>query len=342
MFGFRRSRVFGLDIGSSSVKTVELRKNDGSYAVTAAGIVDIPLSGDNEIDREPDTVGAIRECIQRSGIQAKLAVCGVCGPEIAVRDFRFPSLPAGELEGAIMLEAEQICPFSTEDSAIDYQMMSNGDGGSRGVLVGATNTAIRNKAQLVADASVKCVLMDVDGLALLNCFNVCEESQPEGATPILNVGSSYTTLAIGDSDDPPFVRDMAFAGNEIVGKIAAEHGMSTQTVKEILSGSSDEDRSTLTNSLEKACERLIVDVNETMRYYAAQAKSGLARSMLVCGGFALLKEFMDLLNLRLSVRALLWNPFDKMQSDVDGEQQDILRNKGPEMAVAAGLAMRSI
>lgn len=341
MFGFGRDEVFGLDIGSSAVKVVALRKDKAGYVVTAAAIADVPQSRDNGTRGGSGPIRAIRDCIQLTGIQTKSAVCGVCGSEVAVRDFTFPSLSPGEIEGAALLEARQICPFNTEDGAVDYQLMSNGNDGSRGVLVAATNTAIQNKAQLASDASLKCVLMDVDGLALLNCFNECEEPQLDGAAPVLNVGHSYTTLALGGDRGLPFVRDIAFAGRKILEEIAAENDMSTETVQEILFDGPMDTESLLCDSLERACEKLIVDVNETLRYNTAQDRSRIAENMFICGGFALSKEFVKLLNHRLPIEVVLWNPFEKIPCAVGKEQQDILQSKGPAMAVAAGLAMRS-
>ena len=47
----------------------------------------------------------------------------------------------------------------------------------RGVLVAATNEVVRNKTQLISNASLNCALMDIDGLALVNCFQRTRASQ---------------------------------------------------------------------------------------------------------------------------------------------------------------------
>ena len=149
LFRLEQSEVLGVDIGSSAVKTVRMRKGKGSssWEVTAAGMVKIADgTTSDESQREINTVRAIRECIESAGIETQLAVCSVCGPDVAVRYFRFPSLPSEEIEGAVLLEAEQVCPFNVDDSAVDYQLVGEqtGDGVS-GVLVAATNEVIRRK-----------------------------------------------------------------------------------------------------------------------------------------------------------------------------------------------------
>ncbi len=99
----RQDEAVGLDIGSSSVKVVQLRRNGRGYTVTAAGIV--PIQPDQDASDQvgghhldANTARAISQCLQSAEVQTKLAVCSVCGPEVAVRDFKFPSLPPEELE----------------------------------------------------------------------------------------------------------------------------------------------------------------------------------------------------------------------------------------------------
>jgi type IV pilus assembly protein PilM len=344
--GFEKREVMGLDIGSSQVKLIQLRKNNGGYAVTAAGVSGIAASEGDDNHRRINTISAIRQCLDLTGVKTEMAVCGISGPEVAIRDFEFPPLPSEEIEAAVSLEASQVCPFNAGDSAVDHQLISGGDDKTRGVLVAATNALIKSKIQLVKEAYLKCVLMDVDGLALLNCFNElgseCKKPQTGRTTAILNVGGSCTTLAIMGDDGWPFIRDITYAGDDIVKRLATENDMSTEAIKGILSGDSPAPQIELHDSLKKACQKLIIDVAETLRFYAAQEKSTLIDKIYVCGGFALARGFVELLSSQLPVEAVLWNPFDKMRCNTGQRHKDILTQTGPAMAVAAGLAMRSI
>jgi type IV pilus assembly protein PilM len=347
-FRLQHDEVVGLDIGSSEVKMVQLHKYKGGYAVTAAGAVEIAANKDNNGQREANTTKAIRECLRTAGTQTQMAICGVSGPEVAVRYFKFPSLPPEEIEGAVLLEAAQVCPFNVGDDTVDYQLISDGGDNVTGVLVAATNKLIQRKKRLIENASLKCVLMDVEGLALLNCVselkpNGSKRANESGTIAVLNVGNSHTTLAIMGDNGLPFIRDITCAGNDIVEQIATENEVLTERVREILFGCENPAaKPEVGNSLAGACEKLIVDVTETLRYYTAQEKSTVVEKVFVCGGFALVKGFAELLNSRLSAQAMLWNPFDKVCCDACGSREAILAKKGPAMAVATGLAMRSI
>jgi type IV pilus assembly protein PilM len=344
---FRRGRlqVFGLDIGSSAIKMVQLHKNGDNYAVTAAGIADIDCgTEENDSRKEIDIARTIHQCLQSAGIQTKLAVCGVCGPETAVRHFTFPPLSPEEVKGAVQLEAKQVCPFNTDDGVVDYQVIPNDKNDTNGILVVATHKLLKEKTRFVEDAVLTNVLMDIDGLALLNCFRGCQEYEAGQTVAILNVGRSCATLAIIGDDNLPSIRDLNYAGKAIIENIAAKHNVSPGIVEGILSGreSPDKIQLELRNDLETACHKLIVDVTDTLRYYAVRRKSEMAKKIFVCGGFALVEGFVDLLNSQLTATTVLWNPFDKISCDASLPCADILRKKGPALAVAAGLAMRAI
>jgi type IV pilus assembly protein PilM len=341
-----KDTILGLDIGSSTVKIVALKKDDAGYSVTAVGMRNIAASEDDYNQHRINTVKAIRECFEQVKIKTKMAVCGVSGPEVAVRDFEFPPLSTEDIEAAVLLEASQVCPFNAADSAVGYHLIPNGEDKTRGVLVAAMNTLITSKVQLTKEAHLNCVMMDVDGLALLNCFNGLanghEKPEANRTVAILNVGGTHTTLAIMDNDGWPFIRDMAYAGNDIVAQIAAGNGTSKETVRGILSDDSVAYEAEFSDSFEKACYKLITDVGETLRYYTAQSTSSNVEKLFVCGGFALAGGFVELLNRRLGVETVLWNPFDKICHNANRQDEDIYAKTGPAMAVAAGLAMRSI
>jgi len=275
----------------------------------------------------------------------RLAVSGLCGPEVAVRCFRFPTLPAEEVEGAVTLEASQVCPFSINDCTVDYQLIQNKKESTTGVLVAATNKLISEKSGLVNDATLNCVLMDVEGLALLNCLSEQEKSRASQTLAVLNIGSTYTTLAIAGENNMPFIRDITYAGDDIIKNIASETGRSVLEIGKILTSDEDPDKECqeLAGPLDKACKKLVTDINETLRYYTtAQQKNVAVEKIFVCGGFALVNGFVELLNTQLDAAAELWNPLSRMRCDTDSRCGDIIQKKGAVFAVAAGLAMRSI
>ena len=348
MFGLRRHEVMGVDIGSFAVKIVQLRRASNNWVVTAAGIVDISEKGtDNPGRKETNSARAVHNCMRLTGINTKLAVCGVGGAEVAVRSFEFPVIPEEQIERAIMLEAKQVCPFNTDQIAVDYRLIPDGDGKTRGYLVVATDKLIKSVVRVTNRAHLNCAMMDVDGLALLNCFNELEKPEKNHGTAILNIGSNYTTFTVEEDGGWPFIRNLSYAGDSIIEGIAAENEMTPDAAKAIFAGEPKGIPANIQDSFKRACDRLITDITKTVRYYGAQKRSSDIQKILVCGGFALFGDIVKILDSSLPMDVVLWNPFEKMRCHVGRNHRgvlvkSILRKNGPAMAVAAGLAMRAI
>lgn len=349
-----RRPLIGLDVDSSSVKMIRLRRRNEEYTVIGAAVSDVAPWGDDREQHRANTVGAIRACLGTLGPGRKLAVCGLRGPEVVVRGFEFPVLPPEETRGAVELEASQMCPFSMEDGALDQQVTSDHGNKTRGFWVAAERGLIEDRTHLVREAGLQCVLMDVDGLALLNCLensgaHVPQEAHGDGndssdetRAVILDVGDSHATIAIVDDARRPFVRDVPCGGHEIVWQMARQTRMLPDEVRVALLGDEQPDMAPVHASLERACAPLLEDIVTTLRYYAAQNRSTRVNKMLVCGSFASARGFIELLSTKLPIEVVPWNPIADMRLDVDSSCAAMLQKAGSSMAVAAGLAMRTI
>jgi len=352
--GLARRDLIGLDVDLCSVKMIQLRRKNGQYVVVGAATSSVAPWGNDHDAQQAHTVDAVRECLDALGSGSRLAVCGLQGPEVVVRGFEFPTLPPEEIDGAVELEASQVCPFSTEDVTLDHQIVSDCDKRIQGFWVAATRRLIESRRQVAREAGLQCVLMDVDGLALLNCLENSpggaqqqtghpETDRLDGTRPaILHMGDSYATIAIVDHASRPFVRDVSSASHQIIRQVAHDLRMSDKAVLAAFFGDEPADPGLLQRSLEKACEHLMDDVVTTLRYYAAQNRLERVSGLLVCGRFALARGFIELLSARLPFHVALWNPVVRMPCEGNSQCEMVLQQVGPSMAIASGMAMRTI
>ena len=347
MVGLGRKDVIGLDIGTTTVKIVQLHKERKDWTVAAAGVVDISKKGDESLSRkEANTQRAIQNCVRVAGVKSSFAVCAVGGPDVAIRNFNFPQLEEDEIPNAVLFEAKQVCPFPTNDIAVDYQLCRNGSDRTYGYLVAVTNRLVRSRGQLAKKGRLDCVLMDVEGLALLNCF--CEVEKPSAGhgVAILNIGGAYTTLAIQGDDEQPFVRNISFGVEDIKKHLVDSNQMTPDQADKSLA---EEVQDTSTNTYEVLVRTggpLVADIGKTIRYYGAQKGCFVIEKILLCGGGAMLGGMVQMLSDSLAVKVELWNPLQKLRCQTRMLKGVLLKNvvhkNGPAMAVATGLAMRTI
>jgi type IV pilus assembly protein PilM len=350
----QKIELAGLDIGSSAVKLVRLSKSEDGYALIAAASESIvPCPKDKKQHRQ-NRVDAIKTCLKKAEFKNGSVVCGVSGPEVVVRGFTFPPLPDQAVAQAIQMEAQQVCPLDMKHSVLDFQLIETAQTVSaaraakatprQGVMTVVTESAIREKTDLLAEAGAKPVMLDVNALALLNCLNELELSNAQETLAIIDIGNAQTSVIIYGDDGLPFVRDINIASTHIIREISRQTKLSPDLIQQTLreKRSSDQLDGNLLLAMNNAIGPLVNAINETLRFYSFQEKKSGVDRILLCGGFALSDAFVEFLTDAVSMPIALLNPFSAIQYDAGFDENETLEKDGPAFAVATGLAMRTL
>ncbi|MBW8035226.1 MAG: type IV pilus assembly protein PilM [Planctomycetes bacterium] len=336
----------GLDIDDRSVKAVQLHKDNDGFCVTAAGCFNIKsLREEGFVDAEQITVEAIRRCVEMSEIKGGRVVCAVDGPDVSVRAFNLPPMGESEIESAILTEAEHVSPTSIDQTVIDYQLLDNpsGEGDVYGVLVAASVQAVCRKNYLVTEANLENVLMDVDSIALLNCFSIFGDPAGDATLAILNVTNSFANLVVFAKDKAPFVRNISIGSSDIIEQIAANIGFSFDEVEDAVCCSNEDgvEIPLYIDSLDAAVDVLASKVSETLRYYSMHNSDGEIAKIYLCGEGSLITDLDLILGEKLPYPVELFNPFANINFSSNVSLSHELRQQGSSMVVATGLALRS-
>jgi type IV pilus assembly protein PilM len=339
-----RSGVVGLDIGSGSVKLVALQKNQDGWTASAAACAAIEPAQDQTI-KEENTVRAILDCFSRAGANVShQAVCSLSGPEVAVRSFCFPPIPDEAIDQAVQLEAQQVCALDLSHSSIDFQLVEDPTETKRplrkGYLVIGLEEAMNQKIRLAQQAQIKPVLIDVDSLAALNCLCQLDASLANETFAVLDVGHTHSYLVILGIDGIPFVRDLTCSTQQLFTTISQRIHKSPVQVRKMLGEDAASDE-TLETELKNACNKLIADVLDTLRFYSLQQNTEKVSQVYLSGGLASARPFVRLMTEALPVQVSVFDLSEKLHCVTGQETEKILKQYGPAMTVAAGLAMRT-
>ena len=339
------SSVLGLDIGTYAVKIVQLNKTNGKRSIAKLANVKITHENNSKNNNKEDTIKAIRKCFELVEAKMNYTVAAVNGPDIIVRSFKLPPTPKDEIAAAILHEVEQVCPLDMHQSIIDYQLFDNFDEISdvSGLFVAANSEAVYKMNQYVSDAGLQNVLMDVNCLAVFNCFSEFSDHDENATNAILDIGSSFSNLMILPKDNQRFVRCIAHRTEEIIKRVSLKQGVSQEDVEKTLSGKiSPSDMHSFENSFKIAMQTLINEIKETFLYYTSHVKQCKIDRIYVCGGLVSAVGVEHLLKEALSEPIEVWNPLIKASFDQNIENVEEKIKAGTSMATAMGLAMRAI
>src|SRR3989475_11242071 len=188
---FRRtSETFGLDIGSSAVKVVQLH---GSSLV-ALGVASLPpdVIAEGTIKDPPTVVDAIKEAVARASVNVKEAAIGVSGRELIIKKVQIPEVPARGLRDAVQLEAEHHIPFAIDEVFLDYHVVGRHDGAMDLILVAVKKSKVVEYVGVVEEAGLNAAGVEVDGFALGNQFERQQPNKRGGAGAALHICAPTT------------------------------------------------------------------------------------------------------------------------------------------------------
>jgi len=339
---FRRNRdSFGLDIGSSAVKVVQLRNGSGPHRLVALGVA--PLGPDVIAEgtiKDPATVvDAVREAVAMAGVKARDAAIGVSGRELIIKKVQIPEVPAKELHDAVQLEAEHHIPFAIDEVFLDYHVVGRHDGVMDLILVAVKKSKVTEYVAVVEEAGFNPVVVDVDGFALGNQYEVNHPDERGEAVALVDIGASTMKTNVLRGGTSIFARDIPFGGNNYTHAIAQHLRISFDQAEAAKLGKDvGVAWDSLVPALEAISRELSLEVQRTFDYFASTADSERIGKIVLAGGCALLPGLADYLSSTWGIPVEVARPFDRIEvSDVHAET---VAAAGPALAVAVGLGLR--
>ncbi|KKM16158.1 hypothetical protein LCGC14_1688630, partial [marine sediment metagenome] len=205
----------GLDIGTASVKAVELINNRNGYELKNLIKIDLPWMQEN-IEKEVITAKLIKDLIDKYKVNTGRVISGVKGESVIVRRIRMPLMGQRETNQAVRWQAEEHIPYSLDQICLSFQVLERNLMGEEGeymsvILVGVKKEAVRKHLQVLTSAGVFPKIVDVDALALFNVFQLSNPKDKDKVA-LLEIGHNSTSIVILDRGYPFLIRDINWGG----------------------------------------------------------------------------------------------------------------------------------
>lgn len=349
---FRRPKsLVGLDIGSSSVKAIELKPSGKGYRVSAIGVEAVPP--DSIVDGAIIDGGAVADAIRRlfanKRFKSKDIVASLSGNSVIVKKIALPAMTESELSESIYWEAEQYIPFDIQDVNLDYEILDPGTGqdsqGSMEVLlVAAKKDKIADYTNVIAQAGRTPVIVDVDVFALQNAYEANYGFEPSTVVAILNAGASAININILTGPQSVFTRDVSMGGNAFTEAVQKELNLPYDSA-ELLKKGHDVDGATFEDAravLRAMTDNVLLEVEKTFDFFKATAASERIDRIMLCGGASQVEGFAEALRERFDTEVERFDPFRQVACDAKKLGIASADELAPVAAVALGLALRKV
>jgi type IV pilus assembly protein PilM len=345
VFGGKTRQLVGLDIGSSSIKAVELKGTKQGYELMSFGLE--PLAQDTVVDGAimdaPQVAAAISKIFDYQKIKTKNVATSVSGHSVIVKRVTLPLMTEEELYDRIPSEASQHIPFDIADVNLSYQLLESMDSQMDVLLVAVKKDKILNHTNVLAQAGKTPVVVDIDAFALQNCFEVNYEPDASQTVALLNIGASVMNINIVRGGIPLFTRDVSVGGNQYTDALQKELDLSFEDAERLKKGEqissvSDEQRQQILRSVS---DILTLEIQKTFDFFRATATGENIQRICVAGGTARVPGLVDLLREEFAMPVEELYPFRRIIINPSRHSEDQIRELAPRLAIAVGLALRS-
>jgi type IV pilus assembly protein PilM len=351
----RQSRIFGLDVGASSIKLVELARSKSGLELVKAKVVEIDVGSYAEVKdsgkREQLMHQHLQRAINRIALEEKIrqsaVVVSVSGQSVFIRFVKLPKGAKKQLRQVIRYEAQQQIPFPMEEVVWDFHIFEDTDSPEVNVILAAMKKDV--VSDVIASLGAAGLSVDVVESTPLGLFNALLFNNTYGkGTVILDIGAETTNLIITENGKL-WTRSIPVAGNDITEAIAAKFSISFNEAEElkrnegtVLPEAKDaqlmsERAQELSKTISSVLTDLLVELNRSIGYYKSQSPGVEFERLIVTGGTSRLHNIGKFLSSNLDIKLDQAQFFNKIRVQ-PGLDIGAVKDK---LGVAIGLALRA-
>ena len=349
MFKTSKKNLVGLDIGSSSVKAVELQKKGNRLELCSLGFENLQPDTivDGQIMELNNVSNVISSIFREHQIKTARVAAGVSGHSVIVKNIVLPQMSEDELRESFSWHAEEHIPFDIADVNLDYHVTGNSSDALQILLAACKSDKIANVKQAIQLAGKQPVIVDIDSFALQNCYEVNYHPKPGEVVALLNIGASTLNINILNGTRSVFARDASVGGSQYTSLLQKELGLTYEQAEAVKRGyplPEGIEARPIQPIIETVSDILAMEVRKTMDFYRATAddREATIQKILIAGGGSKLPGLANYLAKRFEVPVDVFDPFREINVDARKFDPDYMKEIVPEMAVAVGLALRGV
>ena len=344
LFGVGKKKSFlGVDIGSTSIKLVELSKEHGvptlvTYGYAERAISDI-VKGDAKIILTK-IANLLKRLYTESGITSYQAVTALPNFSVFNSVITLPMMNKKELGSAVHWEAKKFVPMPIEDVVLDWRIIdtisiNKKRRNYRILLTAAAKNLVRRYVEIFKLADLQLLSLETESFALARSLI----GKSQSTTMIIDSSAVTTDIIIIEKGVPAFNRSIDVGGITISRAIAnslnIDFKRAEQFKRDIGMGGS--------SKIPKVIEGILKPVIDEMRYSIKlyQDQSGkIIEKVVFSGGSAYLPNLAEYFSKILNIRVIVGDPWARIAFPED--LKPALDEVAPRFAVAVGLALREI
>lgn len=377
LFG-SKSGFLGVDLGTSSIKMVELKEEKGHPRLVSYGFaekqMDIIRSDSHEAQAR--IVESIKQIVKQSSISTTKVVAALPSFAVFTSIISLPTMSKKDLVAAVRWEAKKFVPIPLEEMILDWKVLSTSEKeteavtrnkepekpaqaavekklsvadigakketGFKVLLTAAPKNLVKRYVEIFKTANLQIVSLETEAFA--------QERSLIGNDPasimIVDIGAIATSISVISGGIPILNRSVDIGGNTITKAIANSLNIDFERAEQFkrdvgvgFGPGSATPQSQIPRTIEFIVSSIVNEIKYVLNIYQNQSKKEVEKVVLA-GGSSFLPNLPSYLESLLGIRVFIGDPWARIVYPL--ELKPVLAELGPRFAVAIGLAMREI
>lgn len=363
-FNFGKKSKIGIDIGTASVKIVQLAKESGRFKLENYGLFELEAiesalsmpgqTGINPANYQLDQhlAWGIKETLRRSKITAKDVVASIPSFNTFSTVIKMPYLSEQDIAKTIPYEARKYIPIPLDQVVLDWSIIDVAPAGAGQILarppvvdkpptvdvylVAVPRDETSRYQNIMKQAGLNLKALELENSALIRALVGNDQS----SIAIINIGGRSTSILIVEKGFERVSHNYEVGGFEISKAIARALNVSLKRAEELKRGGSRGDNSEMiAGAMSSLVDLIVFETQKTIHNYEDLKKTKIAKVILI-GGLANMPKFVEYFSGKLGFPVSLGNPLARIVYPPTLEKLKTELNS--TFAIALGLAMREV
>ncbi|HEU0204999.1 MAG TPA: pilus assembly protein PilM [Burkholderiaceae bacterium] len=348
-FSAKSPPLIGLDIGSSSVKLVELSEvGGGVMRLERYAIEPLPRGAvvDGNVDKIDVVAEAVKRAWRRAGSRIKNVSMALPASAVITKRIALPgNLREEELEMQVESEANQYIPFALDEVSLDFQVLGpipNAPDDVEVLIAASRKEKVEDRMAVAQAAGLKPVVVDVESYAMRSALERLIEQLPNGGDglviAVFYLGANTTSVTVIHDGEVIYEREQPFGGQQLTGDIARTYGIPAEEAEQ-KKRSGDLPANYETEVLRPFIDTAVTEITRALQFFFTSTPYTRVDQIMLVGGSAILTGLPEALMERAQVPTSVVSPFKGMEIAA-GVREKQLRLDAPALLTPCGLAMR--
>lgn len=330
----KQSPMIGIDIGSTHLKIVQMKKN---YQLKKWAINEIPegILNQGRIEAMDPLAEVIRKTIRVKNIKGKDCALCLSTNELIVRELRLPEMGENQIMENIRHEITSFLPLNHDDYCIDYKILEyiKADGAASGefrLLVAAVpNAVVRAYINTLKKAGLNVVYVDVlPSIAgkLCKWITTHKGYDKSGNVCMIDFGAKTTQIILLKNGNYYIHKTISSGGDFVTAVISDKSGMDmieSEEYKKKMNFFNGNINNGLSPYVIDAFDYLMRDFDRTIEYYKSRNTQAEIDRIYIMGGGSLMEGLTDYMKRQFSTEVYLISDGMEQFQQVDNSKKNV-------------------